>query len=72
MRFQDLPFLEKLAGAEPLWFLMTEGQKKARIRHVNKFCKVIKCKHHIMLEFNNDNYGLKIFLGTIDTLAINS
>lgn len=50
MRFQDLPFLEKLAGAEPLWFLMTEGQKKARIRQVNKFCKVIRCKHHIMLE----------------------
>lgn len=50
MRFQDHPFLETLAGTEPLWFLMIEGQNNARIRHVNKFCKVIKCKRNIMPE----------------------
>ena len=45
MGFQGLPFLEKLAHAGPLWYLMTEEQKNARIHYINKFYKGIKCKH---------------------------
>lgn len=50
MRCQDLPFLEKLAHAEPLWRLMTKEQKNDRIRHTNKFYKDKNLKHYTMSE----------------------
>lgn len=51
MRCQGLPFLGKLAHAEPLWYHMTKEQQNARIRHIDKFYEDIKYKHCIMPEF---------------------
>lgn len=35
MRYQDLPFLEKLTQTETLWCLMTKEQMNASFRHIN-------------------------------------
>lgn len=39
LRYQDLPFLGKLACTRPLWCLVTKEQRNTNIRHINKFYK---------------------------------
>ena len=55
MRCQYLPFLEKLAHAEPLWCHMTKEQQNASIIHVDKFYNDIKRKYCIMPEFGSED-----------------
>lgn len=50
MQCQDLPFLEKFAGADPLWHHITEEQKNVSISHRNMFYNDIKCKYCIIPE----------------------
>lgn len=65
MRYQDLPFLEKLTHTETLWCLMTKEQKNASIRHTNKFYKVKHCIIKFIEIEKCSTFGLRHFLGPI-------
>lgn len=65
MRYQDLPFLEKLTHTETLWCLMTKEQKNANIRHINKFNKVKHCIIEFIEIEKCSTFGLRNFLGPI-------
>ena len=64
MRCQDIPFLEKLAHAEPLWCHVTKEHQNAKIRHRDKFYKEINVNIVLCLNLNShySSFGLRIVL----------